>query len=149
VADFNWEQPVIIVGCLVEKEGKYLFVKEASGPQKGTWNLPAGKLDLGETVQEGALRETLEETGFECETNSLLGIYRSPNVPSVYVFIFNTKVIGETGEVAEDVSEVRWFSRDEIMAMGPETLRSDRWKDAINDFESGVTYSIDIIREIS
>ena len=146
--EFNWNQPVIIVGILLERNGKFLFVKEAGGPDKGKWNLPAGKLDLGETIVAGAIRETLEETGYKCKINGLLGIYRSTNNLTRYIFVFRAEIEGEVNKMADDISDKRWFTKEEIMAMDNDTLRSPRWKEAIVDFEEGQNFSVEIIREI-
>ena len=57
---------IIVVGGIIEKDGKYLLVKENRGRWKGTWNLPAGCLEDQESIIEGACREVFEETG--CQT---------------------------------------------------------------------------------
>lgn len=53
----------VVVGVVVEKDGKYLLVQEAKASCRGKWNLPAGHLDPGETIIDGAKREAKEETG--------------------------------------------------------------------------------------
>ena len=65
---------VIVVGGVVEKDGKFLLVKENRGRWKGTWNIPAGKLEEHESVIEGAEREFFEETGCKVEIVEYLGI---------------------------------------------------------------------------
>lgn len=57
------ESPVVGVGAVVIKEGKVLLVKRGIEPNKGLWAIPGGALKLGETLQQGAEREILEETG--------------------------------------------------------------------------------------
>lgn len=52
----------IICGGVVEKDGKYLLVQESKAKCYGKWCLPAGHLDIGETLFEGAIREIKEET---------------------------------------------------------------------------------------
>ena len=57
------ESPVVGVGAVVIKGGKVLLVKRGVDPKKGLWAIPGGSLKLGETLQEGAEREIMEETG--------------------------------------------------------------------------------------
>ncbi|HYM38519.1 MAG TPA: NUDIX hydrolase [Thermoplasmata archaeon] len=57
------ERPVPAVSALVFREGTVLLVKRRDEPRKGLWSPPGGSLELGETVEAAAARETLEETG--------------------------------------------------------------------------------------
>jgi ADP-ribose pyrophosphatase len=56
-------QPVVGVGAVVVRDGKILLVKRGIAPSKGLWAIPGGALELGETLQQAAEREILEETG--------------------------------------------------------------------------------------
>ena len=56
------EFPRVGVGAIVIKEGKVLMVKRAAPPNRNLWAIPGGMLELGETLQQGAEREILEET---------------------------------------------------------------------------------------
>jgi 8-oxo-dGTP diphosphatase len=57
------EGPIVGVGAVVIREGKILLVKRGCAPSEGLWAVPGGTLELGETLQQGAEREILEETG--------------------------------------------------------------------------------------
>lgn len=57
--------PRIGVGCIVQKDGKVLLGQRKGSHSMGTWNLPGGHLEFGETVEECAARELLEETGLK------------------------------------------------------------------------------------
>jgi 8-oxo-dGTP diphosphatase len=57
------DRPVVGVGAVVIRDGKILLVKRGVAPSKGLWAIPGGSLELGETLQQGAEREILEETG--------------------------------------------------------------------------------------
>ncbi len=59
----HYENPKVVVGCIPLWEDKILLCRRNIEPQKGLWTLPAGYLENGETVKEGAIRETLEESG--------------------------------------------------------------------------------------
>ena len=57
------DRPVVGIGAVVIRDGKILLVKRGVAPSKGLWAIPGGALDLGETLQQAAEREILEETG--------------------------------------------------------------------------------------
>lgn len=59
------DRPVPAVGAIVFRDGAVLLVKRGSEPNRGRWSIPGGSLEVGETVEEAAARETLEETGVE------------------------------------------------------------------------------------
>jgi ADP-ribose pyrophosphatase YjhB (NUDIX family) len=57
----HYQNPLIVVGCVVESEGKILLCKRSIEPRYGFWTIPAGFMELGETLAGGGARETLEE----------------------------------------------------------------------------------------
>lgn len=63
----HYQNPVVVVGCLVERDGDILLCRRAIEPAHGKWTIPAGFLELGETMAEGACRETREEAGADVE----------------------------------------------------------------------------------
>lgn len=69
-------KPNVTVAAVIQKEGKYLLVEEeqSAGPDS-VFNQPAGHLEPGETIIQGAIRETLEETGYTFVPQYLIGIY--------------------------------------------------------------------------
>jgi len=66
-----YTNPRVIVGCLVYCGAKILLCRRAQEPARGQWAIPAGFLECGETLEEGAARETLEETGVVVATGDL------------------------------------------------------------------------------
>ena len=64
----------VTVATVVERDGKFLFVEETIDGRT-VLNQPAGHWDPGETLPQGAIRETLEETGWDVELTALLGVY--------------------------------------------------------------------------
>ena len=90
-----------------------MLCKRAIEPQKGLWNLPAGFLENGERAEEGAARETLEESGAHVEILKLHVVFSLPKVNQVYLhYLARLKdhVFGPTSES----SEVRLFKSTEI-----------------------------------
>lgn len=80
-----YDNPRIIVGCLVIHQDKVLLCQRAIEPQYGLWNLPAGFLENGERVEEGAVRETKEESRAEVKIIKLHAVFSLPKVNQVYL----------------------------------------------------------------
>lgn len=137
----------IIVGGVIEKDGKYLLVQEAKEKCYGKWNLPAGHLDTNETPIDGAKREIREECGCEVKITGICQIgnqkSKGDNLVSI---IFTTKLI--SGEIKFDKNEilnVGWFSYKEIMNMRSE-LRSERLiVGTIDNIRNGIVAPMEIV----
>ena len=71
----HYDNPRVVVGAVAEYEGTLLLGRRAIPPRLGFWNVPAGFLEIGESPEEGARREVLEETGAHIEILDLLGVY--------------------------------------------------------------------------
>ena len=67
----HYSNPKVIVGTVPIKDNKVLLCKRAIQPRYGLWTLPAGFLENGETIEEGAFRETKEETNTEVKMGNL------------------------------------------------------------------------------
>lgn len=57
---------------------KIVLIKRLNPPYQGTWALPGGFVDIGETVEEAAIREALEETGLDVELKEMVGVFSDP-----------------------------------------------------------------------
>ena len=71
----HYQNPRLIVGCLVIHDGKMLLLKRTIEPRANKWNLPAGFMENGETVMAGAAREVWEEANAEVEIIKLHTVY--------------------------------------------------------------------------
>lgn len=109
----TWRNPRMVVGTLPVADGKVYLARRAIEPSLGKWGNPSGFLELGESVQEGARRETEEETELRVEVGRLIGVYSRPEVGIVTV-AFEASVVGGRPEPAAETSEVRAFGPDEI-----------------------------------
>lgn len=148
MGEFNYNQPYVVVSGIIEKDEKFLMVHEAHGPYKGLWNIPAGKLDIGESLVEGAVREVYEETGYKFKPEKIVGIYLRHNKDNSTLHIVFKGSYKETkNELKGDIDEVRWFSFKEVISMDEKTIRSEFTKRRIQDYLSGQEYSIDILKE--
>ena len=68
------KRPVPAVGAIVFRDGAVLLVKRGAEPNRGRWSLPGGSLEIGETVEAGAVRETREETGVDVQPLRVLDV---------------------------------------------------------------------------
>ncbi|WP_043740486.1 NUDIX hydrolase [Thioalkalivibrio nitratireducens] len=82
----QYENPRIVVGVVASWEGRILLCRRAIPPREGYWTLPAGYLELGETTEEGAMREAWEEARAELEIDQLLAVYSIPRISQVQMF---------------------------------------------------------------
>jgi ADP-ribose pyrophosphatase YjhB (NUDIX family) len=73
-ATIHYENPRIIAGCVIEVAGKILMCKRAIEPRHGFWTIPAGFMENGESVQQAAAREAMEEALAHVQIGSLLAI---------------------------------------------------------------------------
>ena len=108
-----YNNPRIIVGCLPIFEDKVMLCKRAIQPQYGLWNLPAGFMENDEKAEEGALRETLEESRAKVEILKLHVVFSLPKVNQVYLH-FLAKLNNETFGPTNETLEVQLFKKDEI-----------------------------------
>jgi ADP-ribose pyrophosphatase YjhB (NUDIX family) len=70
----HYENPRIVVGCVPEWEGRILLCRRAIEPRRGFWTTPAGFLEIGETLQHAAARESLEEGEAQVDIGTLLSV---------------------------------------------------------------------------
>lgn len=105
-----YENPKIIVGSVVEEEGRVLLCRRAIEPRRGFWTLPAGYMEMGETAEEGAAREAREEARAEIAVDSLLGVYSIARIGQVQL-IFRARFAApgfSPGPESEEVALFDW-----------------------------------------
>jgi len=109
-----YENPKVVVGSVVVADGSILMCRRAIEPRRGFWTLPAGYLEHGETLEEGAAREALEEAQAEILLDGILGVFTISRIGQVQV-IFRGRFAGEPRFAAGDESlEVALFSPQQI-----------------------------------
>lgn len=118
----------VIVGGVIERDGKFLLVQEAKEKCRVKWNIPAGHLDSNETIFDGAKREIKEETGCNVELTGILQIGNRVLEDDVLVsVIFSTKLLDDNITYdSNEILDVKWFTWEELINMKDE-LRSYNW----------------------
>jgi ADP-ribose pyrophosphatase YjhB (NUDIX family) len=109
----HYQNPRMVVGCIVEWEGRVLLCKRAIEPRYGTWTVPAGYMENGETLVSGALRETLEEANARVEIGQLYAVYSIPHVSQVYI-LFRARLLDAAVKAGAETLEVRLCTEQEV-----------------------------------
>jgi ADP-ribose pyrophosphatase YjhB (NUDIX family) len=109
----TWRNPRLVVGTLPVRGGRVFLARRAIEPGAGLWTYPGGFLELGEAAQEGARRETEEETQLRIEVGRLIGAYSRP-AAGVVTLVYEATVVGGQAEPGAETTEVRDFGPDEI-----------------------------------
>jgi ADP-ribose pyrophosphatase len=114
-------KPEVAVGALILKNQKVLLVKRNQSPAKGLWALPGGKVNLGETLQQAAMREILEETGVTIIPGQPIytfeNIQRDENGEVQFHYVIVDLIAEFTeGELkaGDDAADVGWFLVDDL-----------------------------------
>jgi ADP-ribose pyrophosphatase YjhB (NUDIX family) len=112
----DYENPKIIVGSVVGHAGRVLLCRRAIEPRRGFWTLPAGFLELGETIEEGARREAWEEARAEIALDGLLALFSISRIGQVQA-IFRARFADPAAPrfaVGPESAEVRLFTWPDI-----------------------------------
>ena len=107
-----YENPKIVVGTIPIFNNKILLAKRGIEPQKGKWNLPAGFLEVNETLEEGATRETVEETNAEISKLKVHSIYQSKS-NHLYIF-YLAELSSEKYNTTTESTDIRFFNIEDI-----------------------------------
>lgn len=109
----HYQNPKIITGVIVEHNGHILLAKRAIEPRYGTWTIPAGFMELNETVQAGAARECYEETEAQLKNIELFGVYNTIVNSQVYT-IFRAQLEGNHFAPTVESLDVQLFNPSDI-----------------------------------
>jgi 8-oxo-dGTP pyrophosphatase MutT (NUDIX family) len=107
--------------AVVNEAGDLLLIRRTDN---GNWALPGGAIDLGESVAQAAIRETLEETGIRCAVTGIAGIYSDPRHVILYTsdgevrqefsIVLTARALSGHPTPSSESSEVRWVPRPEL-----------------------------------
>ncbi len=142
----------VIVGGVIERNGKYLLVQEAQKKCYKKWNFPAGHLDFNESLEQGAIREIKEETGCDVELDGVCYIANKILENDLFVMIvFNTRIIKENIKFdKEEILDVEWFDYEEIVSKMENELRGNYVRTAVMNQRNKLIapmYIVDVLNE--
>ena len=146
----SWE-PHITVAVVVEREGRFLLVEEQSERSDMVLNQPAGHVEQGETLEQAAVREALEETGWDVALTAFLGlyVYTPPHKPDVtyYRACFLADAVLHHPQRALDtgILQAVWLSLEDIAAS--DRLRSPLVLRCVQDAIAGQRFPLQLIHE--
>jgi len=149
-ADDDVWRPHVTVATVVPDGARFLLVEE-NVRGRIVLNQPAGHLDPDETLHAAAVRETLEETGWEVSLTCLLGVqqWNSPSGRQFVRFTFAAKPLRHhpARELDHGILRALWLGRDEVARAG-ERLRSPMVLASIDDWLAGRRLPLDAIRSL-
>ncbi len=126
------DRPIVGVGVVVWRGEEVLLIQRGKPPRAGTWSLPGGMQELGETVRETAVREIREETGIEITVRELIDVVDTISrddtgrVRMQYTLVdFSAEWREGEAIASSDAAGVRWIHPDDLGPLGlwKETLR--------------------------
>lgn len=138
----------VIVGGIIEKDGKVLLVQEKQERCYGKWNIPAGHLEPNESIIDGAIREIKEETGCDVELSAVANIANMILEDDIFIQItFTTKLINEDIKIdPEEILDIKWFEINDILNNMDSELRHLNFiKQPIKNIVENKVGSLDIV----
>jgi ADP-ribose pyrophosphatase YjhB (NUDIX family) len=109
----NYVNPRIIAASVPVWQGQFLLARRAINPRKDYWTIPAGFLEVGETVAAGAVREAWEEARTRITTGSLLGVYNIAAIGQIYM-VYRATMLSSDFAAGPESNAVALFAWDEI-----------------------------------
>lgn len=109
----DYKNPKVVVSSVAVWEDKILLCRRAIEPRKGFWTLPAGFLELGESLEEGAAREAFEEARALLEIDGILAVYSVTRISQVQI-MFRARLSSPDIAAGPESAEVGLFSWSDI-----------------------------------
>lgn len=113
----EYRNPVPAVDIILQRESKVLMIRRKKDPFMGKLALPGGFVNEGETVEEAARREALEETSLQVDPIEILGVYSDPKRdPRKHVMsvVFVGIVAGGSQLAGDDAEDIEWVDPDQV-----------------------------------
>ncbi len=109
----HYENPKLVIGAIPVWEDRVLLCRRAIEPRHGLWTLPGGFMENGESTEQAAIRETLEEAHARVELDELYSMYSLPYINQVHLF-FRARLLDLDFAPGIESLEVRLFSEADI-----------------------------------
>jgi len=113
----HYLDPKVACGTIAEVDGRFALIERNIDPRKGYWSFPCGFMEIDETTEQAALRETKEETGLDVALEGHLGTYSYPDSfhgGSIVVVVYLARILGGTLQAADDCSDAKMITPAEI-----------------------------------
>ena len=117
-------RPEVCVAGVAVHDGGLLLIRRGHGPAAGSWSVPGGRVEHGETLAEAVTREVREETGLECVCGGLLGWVELIDEPGetedlhFVILDFEVTVLDDQAPVGgDDATEARWVPLDQVVEL--------------------------------
>jgi ADP-ribose pyrophosphatase YjhB (NUDIX family) len=144
---------VVCANVVRDEQGRLLLVRESKASALGRWSLPAGRLQVGESIREGAAREAFEETGLTVDVGPLLGIYHCPSTlegGSAIIFVFRSAVTGGEIRASREHPEAVFVSRTRVdELLGESLVRGQHVRAAIDVADAGTELPTHLISQVA
>ena len=111
--EVHYENPLNVVGTVPVWDEQVLLCRRNIEPRYGLWTLPAGFMELDETLEAGALRETVEEAGARIELQGLFSLLNVVRVGQVHLF-YRARLLDTDFDPGPETIEARLFAEGEI-----------------------------------
>jgi 8-oxo-dGTP diphosphatase len=122
------DRPVVGVGGVIIDRGRTVLIRRGTEPLLGEWSIPGGTLEIGETLEEGVVRELLEETGLEIRVLELIELFdriypengsgsaRDKRKPRFHYVIadYLCEIVGGEPRAGSDVTDLAFAREDEL-----------------------------------
>lgn len=115
--DNHWRKPSVTADGIVVRGSEIALIRRGKEPFKGSYALPGGFLNYGETLEHCVVREVLEETGLRTEIASLVGVFSSPDRDPRGHFVtavYHLKVVGGSLKAGDDAAGAEWVHLDKL-----------------------------------
>jgi ADP-ribose pyrophosphatase YjhB (NUDIX family) len=109
----HYVNPKVVVGAVCTLGDRLLMCRRAIDPRHGFWTIPAGFMELGETAEEGAIREAWEEARARIRIDGLIAAYSVPRIGQVQL-LYRAALLDPNVEPGPESLEVRLLGWDEI-----------------------------------
>lgn len=113
----GWRKPSVTADGIVLRDHEIALIKRGKDPFKGSYALPGGFLDYGETLEHCVVREVEEETGLKTEIVGLVGVYSAPDRDPRGHFVtavFHLNPVGGHLKAGDDAKEAEWVPLDKL-----------------------------------
>ena len=111
--EIHYLNPKLVIGCVVESEGRILLCRRAIEPRHGLWTLPAGFMENGESTAQAASRETAEEALAHVEIGPLFALVNIPQISQVHLF-YRARLLNADFGPGEESLETQLFDEQDI-----------------------------------